>query len=195
MKIFIIEGMDNTGKDTLISSLIERLTVSNTIYKTIHCSKPNGNTNEERILSQNLFFGKMVTDIISDYEHNAEDFIILNRSYQGEYVYGSLYRDRKNTELTELLNELDRRLIKHIKKDDIYYIQLLSSSVKLLKDNDDNLSLSDGDKEKMKIEIERFTDAFNLSNLPNKKLIYVNKGDKFRSREDIRNEIFDFCKI
>ena len=43
MKTIIIEGMDNTGKNTIIQKLMEKYSV----VKIIHSGKPKSKTNEE----------------------------------------------------------------------------------------------------------------------------------------------------
>ena len=77
---------------------------------------------------------------------------------------------------------------------EIRYIQLLSKSESLLRNNEDGKSLSNGNVEKILKEAEQFEEIFNMINIPDneKKLIYVNDGDKFRNREDIFNEAFRF---
>jgi hypothetical protein len=81
-----------------------------------------------------------------------------------------------------------------IAPEDLIYIQLLSSSPKLLVKNDDNKSLSQGDIDKIQNEIDLFYEVFNESHIKNKKLIYVNNGDTFRNIDDITNEALTFIK-
>ena len=177
MKLIIIEGPDNCGKDSLIQKISENfLTITN-----IHYTKP-----ENKYIQNTLFRGYAYAIINKVYKTDA---VILNRSHYGEYVYGCLYRGISDTDALDIINEIDDMYIKH--NIDVYYIQLLSSSESLLLKNDDNKSLSQGDIESIRAEILRFKEVFAQSKL-NKKLIYINNGDSFRSREDIYQEAINF---
>ena len=186
MKLIIIEGTDNTGKDTLISKLLEKYPTATVI----HCGKPitkKYSTKEQdelfRVYAQNIVEGK----------YDNTHVIIMNRSHIGEYVYGVLYRNRENKEVENMINNINNIL--YYRKDlEIKYIQLLSNSEELLKNNEDGKSLSNGNEEKITREADQFYEIFHNTNINDldKKLIYVNKGDKFRSREDIFNEAYKF---
>lgn len=195
MKIIIIEGTDNTGKDTVISKIIGSIAGRNSSLKIIHCSKPQSKDVKKAAMEQNKFFNDCVNNLIKDYKNNEEDILLFNRSWYGEYVYGNIYRNRLNIELLDFIKNLEKSIIENINSNDIFYIQLLSSSSALLNRNEDNLSLSKGDEEKIKTETQRFIDIFNNSKLKNKKLVYVNNGDEFRSREEIWNDIKIFCQL
>ena len=47
-------------------------------------------------------------------------------------------------------------------------------------------------KDDIKEELDLFKEIHNLSCIKNKKIIYVNNEDKFRSKEDIYNEVISF---
>lgn len=177
MKVIIIEGPDNCGKNTLINRISENfLTVTN-----IHYTKP-----ENKFIQNTIFRGYAYAIVNKVYNTDA---IILNRSHYGEFVYGCLYRGISDNDALDIINEIDNiYLLYNI---DIYYIQLLSSSEKLLVKNDDNKSLSKGNLEAISAECRRFHTIFGNSKL-NKKLIYINDGDKFRSSDDIYNEAMKF---
>jgi hypothetical protein len=117
----------------------------------------------------------------------------MNRSHIGEYVYGVLYRNRDNVEVEQMINDVNDIL--YYREDlDIRYIQLLSNSEQLLKSNEDGKSLSNGNVEKINKEANQFKEIFNNINIKDsdKRLIFVNEGNGFRSREDIFNEAFRF---
>ena len=186
MKLIIIEGTDNTGKDTLISRILEKYPTATVI----HCGKPmtkkySSKEQDElfRIYAQNIVEGK----------YDSTHIIIMNRSHIGEYVYGVLYRNRDKIEVQQMINDIDDIL--YYRKDlEIKYIQLLSSSKELLKNNEDGKSLSNGNIEKINTEASQFKEIFDNINIKesDKRLIYVNNGDGFRTREDIFNEAFRF---
>lgn len=185
MKLVIIEGTDNTGKDTLISKLLEK-------YPTvtlIHCGKPCSKKYSSR--EQDELFSVYTNNIVNKIYDNTH-IIIMNRSHIGEYVYGVMYRHRDIKDAEAMVMEINARL--ELRSDlDVRYVQLLCSSEKLISENEDGKSLSSGDMEKIKQEREMFEQIFNLT-LLKKKLIYVNDGDNFRSRESIFNEVYKFIE-
>lgn len=186
MKIIIIEGPDNTGKNTLINSIIE----SNNIVKLIHCGTPK--SKEDPFTEQKQLFTKLANIAIDEYRKGTTDILIFNRFYQGEYVYGQMYRNISSIDIRMFIRQLEKMLINNIMDDDLYYVQLSSSSANLLVGNDDGKSLSDGKKNLIIIENKLFCEVFNFSIIFNKKMIYVNNGDNFRSREDILEEFNNF---
>ena len=183
MKLIIIEGTDNTGKDTLISKILERYSITTII----HCGKPKSKTNPSS--EQDNLFEKYANSIVNKYFDNS-DVIIMNRSHIGEYVYGTLYRGRSLEEVEKMISYIND-ILNSNKYLDVYYIQLICTSAELLNKNDDGKSLSNGRADRILKESELFLDIFNKVNL-NKKLIYVNDNDQFRLREDIFNEAINF---
>lgn len=182
MKLIIVEGPDNCGKDTLISKIIENFPT----VTMIHCSKPLSkkySTNE-----QNILFESYINNICSGFYNNTH-LVLLNRGFHGEYVYGTLYRKRLENDVLNMINKLEQKLIDN--KINVYYIQLMSSNYDLLSRNEDGKSLSDGDLYKIEVECNMFLHVYENSKL-NKKLIYINNEDKFRTRESILNEVLSF---
>jgi thymidylate kinase len=186
MKLIIIEGTDNTGKDTLISKILEKYPTATII----HCGKPL--TKKYSSNEQDELFRVYANNIVNKKYDNTH-VIIMNRSHIGEYVYGVLYRNRNKDEVGEMIFNIND-ILSYRKDLEIRYIQLLSKSESLLKHNEDGKSLSNGNAEKILKEAQQFEDIFNLINIDDKckKLIYVNEGDSFRSREDIFNEAWRF---
>ena len=186
MKVIIIEGTDNIGKDSLISRIIEEFPTTTLI----HCSVPYAKNNIIAAKEQDLLFQSYV-DAINNGSYSNTHCIILNRSWIGEYVYGVMYRNRDDNDITIKINKWEQELMAH---NDVYYIQLLSSSSDLLQRNEDNKSLSNGDISKIVEETTRFENIFERSIINNKKLIYVNEDNKFKSKESIHNSVLRFIK-
>ena len=184
MKIIIIEGPDNTGKNTLIQNIID----NNKVVKLVHCDKPVSNDPFEE---QYKLFSLHAYNAIQDSRNDDIDVIVFNRYYQGEYVYGQMYRNGDPDKIKKMVFEIENYLINNIGKDNIYYVQLTSTSANLLKRNDDGKSLSGADIEKMKKEIDLFNEIYDFSIL-NKHKITINENDEFRTREDILTEFNDF---
>ena len=183
MKTIIIEGMDNTGKNTIIQKLMEKYSV----VKIIHSGKPKSKTNEEAQIEQQQTFNNYANEVLN--ESKMTEAFIFNRAWYGEYVYGCLYRNADEDLVKTMISNCEKNLIHNVNPKDIYFIMLLSSSSDFLMRNDDGLSISNAKKELIEEETKRFKEIFDFSIIPNKHIVYVNDGNQFRSKEDIYNEI------
>ena len=181
MKVVIIEGPDNCGKDSLIKKISDQF-LTCTI---VHYTKP-----ENKYIQNTIFRGYAYSIITKKYD---TDVVILNRSHYGEYVYGCMYRGISDKDALEIIEEIDDMYINN--NIDTYYIQLMSTSPELLLKNEDYKSLSNGKLEKINQEILRFSEIYDYSKLNHKKMIYVNDGDQFRDIEQIHKEALEFLGI
>ena len=184
MKIIIIEGPDNTGKNTLIHDLLEK----NEITKVIHCSTPK--PSDDPLFEQTKYFASLANECI--HESKNTDIIVFNRYYQGEYVYGQIYRNEDPAKIMNVIGYLETKFRYELDDVEIYYVQLLSSDPEMLINMDDGKSLSKAAKDKIEKELQLFKEVFDKSTIKKKYIIYVNDGDHFRSREDILIEFNDF---
>ena len=186
MKVIIIDGPDNTGKNTIIHDILEH----NDSVKVIHCHKPENSADDPLREMRKVYFYHTDT-LCEDMKHRTADVVVFNRYYIGEWVYGQMYRDESPIDIWILIQEIEHCLITNIGRDNIYYIQLLSSSPELLMRNDDGRSLSNGEFDKISKELSMFKKAYGFSRL-NKKIIYINEGDRFRPKQDIIKEVHQF---
>ena len=112
------------------------------------------NTNEEitiDIICQRNSWGKEYFII-----HNSG---IMNRSHIGEFVYGTLYRNRSVDDVCRMVFKLNNKL--NERKDlDIRYVQLVCTSEKLLQKNEDGKSLSEGADYRISMETIKFQEIF-----------------------------------
>ena len=180
-KLIIVEGMDNTGKTTLINRLESVLSsLDNNIVKTIHLTKPPKDIPENEIDSyMNTYYDTITSQLLNQHFYTLYDYVILDRGYISEYVYGPLYRNRKELDIT--VNNLiyEKKLIK-LYEDNIYLILLNASSNEFLIKNEDNLSLSKVDENLLNNERNKFIEGFNNSLICNKNIYNVDKTiDKF----------------
>lgn len=190
-KIIIIEGTDNVGKDTVIYQLLQNFDT----IKLIHCNKPKSKDPEEAANEQRNLFWDVATENVHDYVHGKTDCIIHNRSWYGEYVYGCMYRSNNEDRVIKQINFYENYLLSNIPAKDICFITLLSNNSNFLVKNDDGLSISNAKKELIERETNRFKEIFELSNLPNKHIIYVNDGENWRSKQDIISEVLNYIKL
>jgi thymidylate kinase len=103
--VFFIEGLDCTGKSTLIDNLINSFKFASPADKFIyhHFDKPLGNTDEERFGYQYGQF-QLMFDWISKPEMKHTHWV-FDRSHIGEYVYGPMWRKRDPEYLKKLEEE------------------------------------------------------------------------------------------
>jgi len=188
MKVIIVEGPDNCGKNTLIQNIID----NNDVVKVIHCHKPDKDDKHPFDTMKKIYFSH-ANNVIKDNIQEHVDVIIFNRYYQSEYIYGQLYRNGDPIHIKEFILRLESYLRNNIKDSDLYYIQLMTDSIDLLIENEDGLSLSGGKKEQIEKELDLFKDIYDFSTL-NKKMIYINDGNKFKPQETILKEFNDFIK-
>ena len=181
-KVIIIEGVDNCGKDSLINNLVTQFKGS----EVIHACVPNNN---------NLFkfyYNGIIHHTLDSYYHSDVEAIIHNRSMYGEYVYGPKYRNESKDKVAEIIHRLEIGQLKtFIFSKDLYFILLTSSDSDLIANNDDGLSFS-AKKTDIDDEIAAFNEVFSLSSIKNKKKIFVNNDNRFRSKEDIYKDALDF---
>lgn len=183
MKLIIVEGTDNIGKDTVISKLCELFDT----VTLIHCGSPKSKVFQSQ--NQDKLFETYAYNIVHGLYDNT-DCVIMNRSHIGEFVYGQLYRGRHELIVSEMINNIDKILLSSPILT-VKYIQLLSSSIELRKKYDDNKSLSKMNDKLMKKENELFLKAYENSVL-DKCLIYVNDEDGFLPKEEIFQEVVNF---
>lgn len=113
-KIIIVEGVDNCGKDhviSLIHSILEEKTKNNkknikNYYNIVesHCIKPTIDTNKYNTslkmeIAMGHYYSNMMCQHLEycfkqcDGKNATDNYIIMNRSFLGEYVYSQLYRN------------------------------------------------------------------------------------------------------
>lgn len=189
-KLIIIDGMDNTGKTTLINRLTSVLQdqLNMKVY-TIHLQKPPKEIPSEDIpkYSHEYYTQNLVKTLKSFYDLAEYDYIILDRGWISEYVYGPMYRNRNPLDIVEDNIVMDYKISNIFGRFNIY-LYVLIGSPKFLIEHDDSLSLSNANEKLIINEIHQFKTAFNMSLLNNKKIIDVD--DTFNYKEYLY-EIFD----
>ena len=176
-KLIIVEGMDNTGKSTLIDRLDYVLSnTENCAVKIIHLTKPPKDIPEDEIVSyMNTYYDSIIEQLLSPQFYNMYNYIILDRGYISEFVYGPMYRNRNELDIT--VNNLiyEKKLI-NIYKGNICLILLNSETNGFLINHDDDNSLSNVNDELLIKEREKFIEGFENSLICNKKIYNVDKN-------------------
>jgi len=155
--IYIIEGMDNCGKSTLIDRLVNKN--QNPHRMIVHSVKPPKCQDVEQ-WSLLHYLGCMRE--FMELSSRGWD-IYLDRSYLGDAVYGPLYRSTDASWVFDLEKKLK------LDEFDISLLVLVGEVSGLVK-RDDGLSLS---LENLDKERKLFTDVFNKSTICEKTLINV----------------------
>lgn len=183
-RLIIIEGNDNSGKDTLINNLREHY--KDYSFEIFHAQAPNSTNNLNAKFEQNMFFRSLANKSV----FSCKDIVVHNRSWYGEYVYGVKYRERDKNEVIKNVHTYEK-MIEDIPE--IYYVQLISDP-KILVENEDGQSISEGDIDKIKDEIKAFKEIFKESTLENKKIINVTKKGEWKTPENILKEVIKFIE-
>ena len=190
----IIEGVDRTGKNTLIDGIMQRLG----FFQTLHFQKPE-------LLDYYKAQVRSLGTVPSEADQEALRFyqtasfnhmlkllgtgsrFILNRSHIGEAVYAKRYRGYDGNyvfDLEQLNLELDHRF-----DDSTLLVLLHTSSFDFIKD--DGLSFDFSKKEEEQAD---FIKAFNRSKIQNKLMIDVNCENSFVPVEQILDLVIERFK-
>lgn len=178
-KIIILEGPDNTGKDTQQKLIIQKLyKKEGLVFQTHHFSNCPFKTKKDHI----AYSKKMYTDMFRTVREycNREISAIFNRSHIGEAVYSPLYRGYDGDyvfRIEKLFNDSVTTHYANGKKcedrilDNIYLIVFVGDK-NVIFSRDDKLSFYK-DAEGVQKEREYFERAFEKSIIPHKILIDV----------------------
>lgn len=176
-KLIIVDGMDNTGKSTLIARLTKVLESLGNTTITIHSQKPPKDiAPEDTSAYQHKYYLDLINMLTTLKSERKYDYIILDRGWISEYVYGPLYRNRSKQEIVEDNIVLDKKVLSLFNiPSDVYLIMLLGST-KFLLSREDGKSLSDNDESLIELERTEFEKGYDYS-LIDKKIYYEVDSD------------------
>ena len=179
-KFIIIEGTDNTGKDTQQNLIIEKL--NNLIFHKVHYSSLPFKNDIDKHTS---YSKQMYTDMFRMMnECKDKDInIIFNRSHLGESVYSPLYRGYSGDYVFDIEKEYVNKLRENL------YLITLTNDPQIIMSRDDGKSFY-GNEEEVKAEVDGFNRAHRLSKIKNKLLINIGT----MSAEDVSKIIIDFLR-
>lgn len=151
--VFIFEGPDNSGKDTLISLLKNYIweSVGNSTLE-IH---PKFEKTIERYKDYFLIESLDNIDLINNLTNRT---LIFNRFFYSEYIYGQLYRNytpQFQEKFEDYMLDSNRPVI-------LIYTY---AKPEILRTREDGLSFSKGDLTKIKTELELYNNVINNSKL------------------------------
>lgn len=200
MKVIIVEGMDNTGKSTMIDRLVEYLAridgidADKKIYVK-HLVKPDGENDIERATNIDITNFNLATFLINAHKENKYKYIILDRAWYSEYVYGQLYRNRQEHEIRKRIQTIEEYLnnyfFKHIDTVSFHLLIFLATDPNFYIKHEDGQSLSIGNEQRDLIikEMSLFTNIAYMAKVENKGIILVNNGSEFLAKDTIFRKI------
>lgn len=199
----ILEGVDNLGKSTIISKLVEKYNSTKDIVL-MHATGPLDKTLTEgpafnvqidtfKSLKTRLGALNAIDDSLSTIK--KEFLVIQDRSEIGEFVYGPKYRNEKESDILKYLSIY--RNSEHQYEYDRNYstlIVLLTADPEFAARNDDNLSLYSDKKDKVseiKAEDKLFKEVMLYLYPVNYLEIKVDDNMNFKPIDDIVKQITD----
>ena len=176
-KLIIVDGMDNTGKSTLIARLTKVLESLGNTTITIHSQKPPKDiAPEDTAAYQHKYYLDLINMLATLKSERKYDYIILDRGWISEYVYGPLYRNRGKQEIVEDNIVLDKKVLSLFNMPSDVYLIMLLGSTKFLLSKEDGKSLSDNDENLIELERTEFEKGYDYS-LIDKKIYYEVDSD------------------
>jgi thymidylate kinase len=161
MAIYVIEGMDNCGKTSVINHLIKNDPEPRRLV--LHSSTPPKGVDA---LEWSMEHYQNIMDVALSLSDDGWS-IYMDRAHLGECVYGPIYRNTNG----DWVFDLEEDLCYSGDDEEIYLIVLVGTD-KHCKEYDDGLNIS---SDKFSIERDLFKKAFNNSTIKKKILIEMDR--------------------
>ena len=178
--VYIICGIDGTGKDTVISGLIKKLGY----FSVIHCSKPQKSEAYNDSLEQ--FQKETFKNCFSLIEHSKivglePTKLIFNRLHLGEAVYAPLYRGYSGDYIFQLESEFLAKNWNHVR-----LVLLTTDDFSIIRNDGHNFDFS-----KIREEQDMFKAIFQKSQIVDKRIVSISDDvhGGWRKPEQILNDI------
>ena len=171
MKVIIVEGLDNTGKTTYIKNLKEYLIRKDNIteddIKVVHFKPIIGRDHKESAELTDEYNRIAIDSFINCKLKGMYKYIILDRSWISEYVYGIIYRERNSEDMKKVIESLNMYLVLNIGYNNVYLYYFNVKDPNFVIGNEDGNSLSIGN------------DQYNM----------------IKREQKLFKEIYDFCRL
>lgn len=186
MKLYIIEGPDNTGKSTLAEAIkdfyIKNEGINAERILIEHFGIPEGRNDKEKAKNADKSYKSYVKNLKK--MTSIYDVIILDRAWYGEYVYGPIYRGRDKDEVALMIRNVEDMLLNILDEDNIKLIITTTDNTKFLINYEDGKSLSMSDAYRVHAEINDFLEIpTNISALKNIEVLNVNTHGTFNFKD------------
>ena len=165
-KLIIIEGCDNTGKDTQQNLIIKKL--NDLVFQKLHYSSIPLKDSDAHIKYSSKLYDDMFKLMLFAKDNNIN--AIFNRSHIGETVYSPFYRGYSG----DYVFDIESKYVNEL-KDDLYLITLVNDP-EIILSRDDGKSYYQNTKDIEK-EVTQFKRAHRQSKIKNKLLINIGTMD------------------
>jgi thymidylate kinase len=177
-KFIIIEGTDNTGKDTQQNLIIEKL--NKLVFHKVHYSSlPFKNDVEKHTEYSKKMYDDMFKLMMSVKDNDIN--IIFNRSHLGETVYSPLYRGYSG----DYVFDIEKSYVNALREN--LYLITLTNDPHIIWSRDDGQSFYKNE-EGIKAEVDGFQRAHRLSKIKNKLMLNIGT----MGADDVSKIIVDF---
>lgn len=149
-QLIIVDGPDNTGKDTAIADILTQF--PNAAVRQFVGTDKMG---VEALKYQTGLYKDFIASLSSP---TSPEVIICNRCWVGEMVYGPLYRNEDYVACATMVFDMFDNIPTDIRVKYIY----MTAPVNFLVRNDDGLSLSNASSDLISVELQTFDAAFNI---------------------------------
>lgn len=170
--IILIDGMDRTGKNTLIDHLRSKIKTPKISVR--HEGKPPKGVDP---LVWSIQHYEYFFESLKNIDWN-EETIILNRTHLGELIYGPLYRNYNS----DFILDLEKDFVDN-STDDVYLVVLVDSGKNIIA-RSDGLSIEQFE-DQFDNTRDKFIESYSKSQIKNKLLINLDSGNGSRSIEDV----------
>nr|DAN98544.1 MAG TPA: thymidylate kinase [Caudoviricetes sp.] len=183
-QLIIVDGPDNTGKDTAIADILTQF--PNAVVQRFVGTDKMG---VDALKYQIALYKDFIASLSSP---TSPEVIICNRCWVDEMVYGPLYRNEDYVACATMVFDMFDNIPTDISVKYIY----LTAPVNFLVSNDDALSLSNASSDLMSVELQVFDVAFSILNNHDTVKAYkvcVAKGDN-TFIDDFHDIILDIAR-
>lgn len=145
-KLIIVEGMNNTGKSTLINQYKQVRTSlnSNVKIEVISMESPAQDVPNEKLSEvRHKAYISMVSKLLNMMKSKTPpDYIIIDGSWLSEYVYEPYYR--KHDKMSIVVDNLviEKKVLDIFGSDNVYLVFLYTNNLDFIRNNDDGKSLA-----------------------------------------------------
>jgi len=195
MKLIIIEGGDSLGKNAIIKSLCEYYDYDNISIR--HFGKPPKGLSPKatldfqfNVFNKEAYFVDSLREQLDNDEYGYYDNVVIwNRSHLGEFVYSQMFRGITERDIKGRIEKFEK--LCGFNNSNTFLISLTAGAQFFL-DQEDGESFSQNIEQKTK-ELKMFKIAHEISIIPNKKIIKVDrhKLNVYRDKDIIFGEVLE----
>lgn len=190
--IILIEGPDNTGKDTLIKNM-QNVLGDNVLYH--FTAPPNTIPKVEKLDYQYNEWLNIYNNTMKSMSIGRINYAIWNRSHLSEYVYGSMYRNIPEEVILKKIVQFEDNVLKTFFDTYNFHLVILVPNADTVIKNDDGLSHSIDKQDKIN-EIKKFKELKEITLIKNTIIYNVCQPDgNFKNPKTIKDEILNRLDI